>query len=143
MGSVLSDDELMIFDIYETDAGGSIAVSSEDDVAVLQLDGEFDVYVAPALRGHCRLVRAAGRACVVDVRHVSFVDSSVLGALLDAQRQSEGLGLPFLLVLPEGRNPVARAMADAKLRFEVRSDLGQAVRDARERTPRSDPVPPP
>jgi anti-anti-sigma factor len=124
-------DDLTIFDVYPIhDDGGSIGVSHHDGVAILDLDGEFDVYAASPLRERCRAELAAGRACVVDLRDAAFVDSAVLAALLDARRRSRQLGRRLVLVLPEGRHPVRRAMDAARLEFERCADLAEAVRAA-------------
>jgi len=125
-------DDLTIFDVHPVhDDGGSIGVSRHDGVAILDLDGEFDVFAASQLRERCRAELDAGRACVVDLRDATFVDSAVLAALLDARRRSTQLGRPLVLVLPEeGRHPVRRAMEAARLEFERCADLAEAVRAA-------------
>jgi anti-anti-sigma factor len=123
-------DERTIVDVYPIETGGSVGVSRQDGVVILHLAGEFDIYAARVLRGQCRLVLEAGCPCIVDVREVSFVDSAALGALLEAKHRSERLRLPFLLVLPEGRHAVARAMSSAGLRFEHRTELPDAIRAA-------------
>jgi anti-anti-sigma factor len=124
-------DDLTIFDVHPVhDDGGSIGVARHDGVAILDLDGEFDVFAASQLRERCRAELDAGRACVVDVRDTAFVDSAVLAALLDARRRSRQLGRRLVLVLPEGRHPVRRALDAAQLEFELCADLAEAVRTA-------------
>jgi anti-anti-sigma factor len=125
-------EELAIFDVYPTPTdAASIAVSQRDGVAIVQLDGAFDLYAVTSMRGQFLRALEAGRACVVDVRQVSFVDSAVLAALLEAKHRSERLRLPFVLVVPEGRHAVARAIIAACLKFECRTELADAVRIAR------------
>ena len=128
----MDTDDLTIFDVHPVhDDGGSIGVARHDGVAILDLDGEFDVFAASQLRERCRAELDAGRACVVDLRDATFVDSAVLAALLDARRRSTQLGRPLVLVLPEeGRHPVRRAMEAARLEFERCADLAEAVRAA-------------
>jgi len=106
---------------------------SHDGVAILHLDGAIDINAARVLREHFQRALQDGRGCVVDVRDVSFVDSAALGALLEAKQRSEQSELPFLLVLPEGRHAVGRALALAGLSFESRRGLAEALRAAYDR----------
>lgn len=53
-------------------------------IAVLALEGELDLSAAPKLRA--RIEEAAtGRALVIDLRRVTFVDSAILKELLRAR----------------------------------------------------------
>jgi anti-anti-sigma factor len=57
-------------------------------IAVLVLDGELDLSAAPKLRA--RIEQAAtGRALVIDLRRVTFVDSAILKELLRARTELE------------------------------------------------------
>ena len=58
------------------------------NVCVLALNGEVDVYTAPALKEH--IVDAVDEGCVdilVDLQGVGFIDSSGLGVLVGALRR--------------------------------------------------------
>ena len=72
-------------------------VSDSGDAVVVALVGELDLYNAPALRQ--ALLEAAARAprrLVVDLSEVTFVDSTALGALVEARsklRDGDGLAL--------------------------------------------------
>jgi anti-sigma B factor antagonist len=73
------------------------------DVAVLQLEGELDAFVAPELRERLhRLIdeRDELRVLVVDLEHVSFLDSTILGTLVGALRRMRERGGELRLVYP-------------------------------------------
>lgn len=136
-GGVDTDPALRIFDVYPTVAGGgSIGVTRQDGVVILHLEGALDIDAARPLRIACRRAHEAREGCVVDVRDVSFIDSAVLAALLEARQRSERSGLSFVLVLPDRRHPVARAMELARVRIAYRAGLGDAMRAAQRRPDR-------
>src|SRR6201991_4365891 len=70
------------------DANPIVLDDAAGDVVVVVVEGEHDIYTAPTLRE--RLDEAIGRGggVVVDLTAATFVDSSVLGALLDARRRA-------------------------------------------------------
>ena len=77
-----------------------LGVSQQGDAIVVALTGELDLYNAPALRE--ALLDAAGRAprrLVVDLSDVTFVDSTALGALVQA-RSALADGSDFALAAP-------------------------------------------
>jgi anti-sigma B factor antagonist len=65
-----------------------IEFSKDGNACIVALDGEVDVYTAPALRE--RLIEASESGCetvVVDMRDVDFIDSSGLGVLVSALKR--------------------------------------------------------
>jgi anti-sigma B factor antagonist len=65
----------------------------DDTMCVLTLEGEVDVYTAPALKE--KLVANIEKGCsnvVVNMEGVSFIDSSGLGVLVSALRRSRERG---------------------------------------------------
>lgn len=65
-----------------------IAIRDQDDVCVMSLSGEVDVYTAPGLKQ--RLADAIDGGCshvVVDLARVGFMDSSGLGALVSGLKR--------------------------------------------------------
>jgi anti-sigma B factor antagonist len=70
-----------------------------DGVAVLVLEGEFDLAAAPALREHLDAARqAAARGVALDFAEVTFVDSSGLRELLLASTALRAEGKVLVLV---------------------------------------------
>ena len=60
-------------------------------VAVLTLQGEIDIYTAPCLRESIERVCALGVPVLLDMEHVTFMDSSGLSALIAASGVADGL----------------------------------------------------
>jgi anti-anti-sigma factor len=78
----MSGDE-MVFGSEEAMAG---RVELVGDVVVLTLQGEFDVASGPVFNEMVAAAEASGaRAVVVDVRELTFLDSTGAGLLWDAQ----------------------------------------------------------
>jgi anti-sigma B factor antagonist len=76
-----------------------VGLAERGDVLVLSLTGELDLADAPALREALRqAVERAPKRLVVDLSEVTFVDSTVLGALVEA-RSALG-GEAFALAAP-------------------------------------------
>jgi anti-sigma B factor antagonist len=79
-------------------------------VTVITFSGEHDLNTAPELRE--RLAGAIGdrRAVVVDLSGAAFIDSSIIGALLDARREARDRGIGFAIALSDGARPVAHVL---------------------------------
>jgi anti-sigma B factor antagonist len=84
---------------------------SHGDVLIVVVRGEHDIYTAPALRD--RLDQALGTqegggtavGVVVDLSGATFLDSSILGALLEARRQALEKTLGYVVCLGEDPEP--------------------------------------
>lgn len=85
---------------------------SEDGVIVVLVEGEHDIYTAPTLRE--RLDEALGRAggVVVDLTGATFLDSSILGALLDARRRAQEAGVGFVVSVGDEVEPGVQRILD-------------------------------
>jgi anti-anti-sigma factor len=71
--------------------GPIVGLAERGDVLVLSLAGELDLADAPALRDALRgAVERSPRRLVVDLAEVTFVDSTVLGALVEARARIGG-----------------------------------------------------
>jgi anti-sigma B factor antagonist len=83
-------------------------VETRDGGVVVHLAGELDLYNAPQLRTALEEVAGSNPTrLVVDLTEVEFVDSTVLGILIEARRRLDN-GAAFLLAAP-GRD-VRRAL---------------------------------
>ena len=75
------------------------------DVLVVVVNGEHDIYTAPSLRDRLDQGLGAEQGLVVDLSGATFLDSSILGALLEARRQAHEKGLGFVVCLAENPEP--------------------------------------
>ena len=89
---------------------GRIEVVPEDDVHVLALLGEHDVSTAPELRSEIERIAGAGGDVIVDLSQTEFIDSSIVGVLVDGYRRAEqdGSGRGALVAVAPPGGPVAR-----------------------------------
>ena len=75
----------------------------QDADTVVRLEGELDAFVAPELRDRLHRAverRASGETLVVDLGRVTFMDSTILGALVGAMRRMRERGGELQLVYP-------------------------------------------
>lgn len=83
------------------------------------MSGEHDLNTAPTLREQLDASIAEGASLVVDLSGATFVDSSILGLLIDAQRRAQQGGLGFALMLDGGADPVRRVLDVTGLSTEL------------------------
>jgi anti-anti-sigma factor len=79
-------------------------------ISVIEMSGEHDLSTAPGLREKLAGAIAERDSIVVDLSATEFVDSSILGALLDARQDAQAGGLGFAVALADGARPVARVL---------------------------------
>jgi anti-sigma B factor antagonist len=82
------------------------------DVIVVAIEGEHDIYTAPALRERLDEALERGGGVVVDLTRATFVDSSVLGALLDARRRALEGSQGFVVCVGDTVEPGVRRILD-------------------------------
>jgi anti-sigma B factor antagonist len=102
-------------------------VETRDGAVVVHLAGELDLYNAPQVRTALEDVAGSNPArLVVDLADVEFVDSTVLGILIEARRRLDDRRT-FLLAAP-GRE-VRRALEVSGLdrHFEVHDTVESAL----------------
>jgi anti-sigma B factor antagonist len=85
-------------------------------VALITFTGEHDLHTAPALRERLTDALDRGAGVVVDLSGAAFIDSSILGAVMDARRNAEGRGLGFAVSVSNGARPVERVLDVTGLR---------------------------
>lgn len=81
-------------------------VESRNGVTIIAMGGELDMASVPTLREHLMQVEGEG-VILADLRGLSFIDSSGLGALLEANKRSELNGHRFFTV---GASTTARRL---------------------------------
>jgi anti-sigma B factor antagonist len=85
---------------------------TDDDVTVVVVEGEHDIYTAPTLRDRLEEALERGGGVVVDLTGATFVDSSVLGALLEARRRAHEGGLAYVVCVGDQVEPSVRRILD-------------------------------
>src|SRR3954447_4653398 len=94
------------------DANPIVLDESVDDVIVVVVEGEHDIYTAPTLRERLDEALGRGGGIVVDLTAATFVDSSVLGALLDARRRAIEAGQGYVVCAGEAVEPGVQRILD-------------------------------
>jgi anti-sigma B factor antagonist len=79
----------------------SITSEVRDDAHVVEVGGDLDVYAAPQLRDALDTLGLDGKAIVLDLSRVHFIDSTALGVLVGAFQQSRAAGGEFVLVMDD------------------------------------------
>ena len=72
---------------------------------VIPLAGESDAYRAPRIRSELVSALADPSPLVVDLSDATFIDSSVVGVLLEGLAESEKRERPLFLLLPDDSAP--------------------------------------
>jgi anti-sigma B factor antagonist len=82
----------------------SVSRQSVADVPVVAVSGEVDVYSAPALKESLtELLKSGVKTVVVDLSGVAFLDSTGLGALVEARAATTEAGGTLPLVCSQER----------------------------------------
>lgn len=99
---------------------GELALERKDQgLAVLTISGEHDLSTAPNLRRRLDGLIDEGVATVVDLSPATFIDSSILGVILDGRRRAADASLGFAVVRSNGSNAVDRVLEVTGLRSEL------------------------
>jgi len=85
---------------------------SDTGIAILDLEGEHDIYTAPKLRDRLSELLTTGPGVVIDLSGASFVDSSILGALLNARQRAVESKKGFAVCLSARSDPAVRRVFD-------------------------------
>jgi anti-sigma B factor antagonist len=99
---------------------GEIALDRSDNgLAVLTINGEHDLSTAPDLRKRLDELVGDRKPIVVDLSPASFVDSSILGVLIDGRRRTADAGIGFAVCHADGSDAVGRVLEITGLREEM------------------------
>jgi anti-sigma B factor antagonist len=98
-------------------AAYAISDAAAEGAGVFVLEGELDLAAAPLL--HARLDEYVGRALVLDLEHVTFVDSAVLKELLRARAELPARDVRLVLA---GVPPPVRRLLDLTRTSELFED---------------------
>ena len=94
------------------DANPIVLDETAGDVVVVVVEGEHDIYTAPTLRERLDEALGRGGGIVVDLTAATFVDSSVLGALLDARRRAIEAGQGYVVCVGDTVEPGVQRILD-------------------------------
>jgi anti-anti-sigma factor len=102
--------------------GGTVSAPAEFDVAVtdcgaavrVTVRGELDLETAPLLHGALREVESAGRTVTIDLRALTFMDSTGINLLTEHAARAEVERFELAILPP--RPPVARVLDLAGVR---------------------------
>ena len=72
---------------------------------MITLSGESDAYAAPRVRSDLAQALGGDAPLVVDLTQATFIDSTIVGVLLEGLANCEKLERPLLLLLPDDAAP--------------------------------------
>ena len=79
--------------------------SPEPGFTVITLPGESDAFAAPRVRSDLATALVAEAPLVVDLSQATFIDSTIVGVLLEGLAEYEKHERPLLLLLPDDSAP--------------------------------------
>ena len=99
---------------------------------MLTISGEHDLSTAPNLRRRLNSLLDDGAEMVIDLSPATFIDSSILGVILDGRRRAADRNVGFAVVHSNGADAVDRVLQVTGLRTELpvhgrREDALEAV----------------
>ncbi len=105
-----------------------IARDEVKGTVVLTVGGTVDIYSSPELRGQLKsaLEKKAGRI-VVDLKGVTFVDSSGLATLIEALQRTHGYGGKLLLCSLSSTVLGVFQLANLDNIFQIRANREEAL----------------
>ena len=96
----------------DMDANPIVLDDAAGDVVLVVIESEHDIYTAPTLRERLDEALGRGGGVVVDLTGATFVDSSILGALLDARRRAQEQQRGFVVSVGEDVEPGVQRILD-------------------------------
>ena len=78
---------------------------SSSGFSVIPLPGESDAYLAPRVRSDLAAALGSEAPLVVDLSRATFIDSTIVGVLLEGLAECEKRERPLLLLLPNDSAP--------------------------------------
>lgn len=106
----------------------SVSVETDDRCPIVSVAGEVDLATAPDLRDRLHEVMDdKPRVLVVDLLQVTFIDSTALGVLIDAWKQSETMGAAMRIVVSEPRILKVFTITGLTDIFTIRASRQEAI----------------
>ena len=102
------------------DVVGDIRTEALDDgISVVALTGEHDLGTVPQVREAFDAARAEGKSLLIDLCPTTFVDSSILGAILEVRREAQAADRGFAVACDGSAEPVRRVLEVTGLSDEL------------------------
>jgi anti-sigma B factor antagonist len=98
---------------------GELALETEAGLTVVTISGEHDLSTAPNLRRRLDTLLDEETTTVVDLSSATFIDSSILGVILDGRRRAAEAGVGFAVLSSDGADAVERVLEVTGLRAEL------------------------
>ena len=107
----------------------SLHVDREDGIVYARLAGELDVAAEENLEKIFEEISRdpASRCLIIDMRGVTFLDSSGLRILLVQEMRSRRGGIDFAVIPPRGQAMQAMELAGVHRLIELRTDSGKRI----------------
>jgi anti-sigma B factor antagonist len=106
----------------------SVSQPTAGDIPIVAVTGEVDVYSAPALKDKITELLQAGRhTLIVDLSGVGFLDSTGLGALVEARAATTEAGGALPLVCSQERILKLFTITGLDGVFTIHSSVGDAL----------------
>ncbi len=106
----------------------SVSRTKSGDVPIVAVSGEVDVYSAPALKDSItELLQAGTNSLIVDLSGVAFLDSTGLGALVEARAATSEAGGSLPLVCSQERILKLFTITGLDSVFTIHSSVGDAI----------------
>jgi anti-sigma B factor antagonist len=83
------------------------------------ISGEHDLSTAPNLRRRLDALLDEGADTVIDLSPATFIDSSILGVILDGRQRAADREIGFAVVHANGTDAVGRVLEVTGLRAEL------------------------
>ena len=106
----------------------SVSQTSAGNVPILAVNGEVDVYSAPELKDKIsELIQSGQTTLIVDLSGVAFLDSTGLGALVEARSATSEAGGSLPIVCSQDRILKLFTITGLDGVFSIHPDVGAAV----------------
>jgi anti-sigma B factor antagonist len=103
----------------DVDVVGEVRNETADGVEIVVLSGEHDLGTVPRVKEALTGAASDGNAVLVDLCSATFVDSSILGALLEARRTAVDGNRGFAVACSGEAEPVRRVLEVTGLADEL------------------------
>jgi anti-sigma B factor antagonist len=110
----------------------SVSRPADGDAPVVAVSGEVDVYSAPALKESLTgLLKSGAASVIVDLTDVAFLDSTGLGALVEARAATSEAGGSLPLVCNQERILKLFTITGLDGVFAIHRSVDEAVQSLR------------